>query len=90
MMPPAIARPNDNPNYPAAEFTPCCFAHPLLLDGSQRVVVELGHQQAQSSSGDQQGNYEGPAGLGARHDRDDERNAEGAVYLLEHLQRSRA
>ena len=47
-----MASPNDSPNEPAAEFTPGGLADPLLRDRGERVVVELGHEQAEARAGD--------------------------------------
>ena len=50
MMAPANARPNDSPNEPAAEFTPAASLTRSSEIGRQRVVVELGDQQAEARS----------------------------------------
>ena len=52
------------------------LAHPLLIDRGQGVVVELGHQQAQPRPCDHQRHEEVPAGIAARHDRDQRRHAD--------------
>ena len=52
MIAPANARPNESPNEPAAELTPAASLDALLGDRGQRVVVELGDEQAEAGAGD--------------------------------------
>ena len=47
MIAPAKASPNESPNDPAAELTLAASLARSSEIGRQRVVVELGHQQAQ-------------------------------------------
>ena len=49
------------PERPRGRVHPGGLADPLLLDGGQRVVVELGHQQAQPGPRQQQGPDQPPA-----------------------------
>ena len=54
------------------------FADPLLSDGRQGEVVELGDEQPQPRAGDEQRDHEVPARAHSRHQRDDGGNADRA------------
>ena len=60
------------PERPRGRVDPGGLADPLLLDGGQRVVVELGHQQAQPGSRQQQRADEPPAEVRSGDERDDQ------------------
>ena len=53
------------------------LADPLLLDGSERVVVELRHQQAQAAARDGERDHEVPAAVHPWDERDDDRDPDG-------------
>ncbi len=72
MMPPAMARPKESPKEPAAEFTPAASLTRSSVDGRERVVVELGDEQAEAAAGDDQRDDEVPPAVDAGDERDDE------------------
>src|SRR4051794_8697664 len=52
------------------------LADPLLLDGGQRVVVELGDEQAEAAAGEGEWYHEVPTAARPWDERDDDRDAD--------------
>src|SRR5215218_5020078 len=56
---------------PGGRVHACGFTDPLLLDGCERVVVELRHQKPQTTASDGERNHEVPTAVHAGDERDD-------------------